>query len=73
MIDHDTGLPPQGILAKQAGRCFPLKICKSHRGFYIGTLNEGMPYTRESQEYWGKEEQATAALQKGAWTQKQNL
>lgn len=73
MTDNETKLPAQGMLAREAGKCFPLEACHSYRGYYIGTLNDGMPYTRESQEYWKKSEQATEALKKGTWTQKPNL
>lgn len=73
MTDNETKLPQQGMLAKEAGKCFPLEVCRSFRGFYIGTLSDGLPYTRESQEYWKKQGQAEHALQQGTWTQKPTL
>lgn len=62
------------MLAAGAGRAFPLEVCKSAAGFYIGTRDEeGMPFTRESCEYWCKQEMAEKALVKGLWTQKPNF
>ena len=74
MTEPGSTLPPKGMLAAAAGKAFPLEVCKSAAGFYIGTLNEeGVPFTRESCEYWRKREQAEAALAKGLWTQKPNF
>ena len=73
MTYNETKLPQQGMLAKEAGKCFPLEVCESYHGFYIGTLNEGLPFTRESREYWKKHEHAALALQQGKWTQKPTL
>ena len=71
MTENDSKIPAQGMLAREAGKCFPLEVCKSHAGFYIGTRNEeGFPYSHESKEYWRKQEQATDALARGKWTQK---
>lgn len=70
----DSRIPSRGKLAAEAGKVFPLEVCKSAAGYYLGTLNEeGEPFTRESVEYWRKQEAAEAALAKGAWTQKPNL
>ena len=74
MTEKQTTLPPQGMLAKEAGKCFPLQVCESYAGYYIGTRDdEGFPFTRESREYWRKQEQAAFALQQGKWTQKPTL
>jgi hypothetical protein len=62
---------PMGELARAAGKLFPLQICQSGAGFYLGTCDDdGSPFTRESQEYWRKRGQAEKALSKGAWTQR---
>lgn len=60
-----------GELAKAAGKAFSLQVCKSRAGYFIGTLDEdGLPYSRESAEYWSKSEQAESALVHGGWTQR---
>jgi hypothetical protein len=74
MSENDSKLPPAGMLAKIAGEVFPVEVCKSAAGYYIGTRDaEGMPFTRESEEYWGKPDQAATALKKGRWTQRLNF
>ncbi len=57
--------PPQegklGFLAQAAGQAFALQVCHSRAGFYIGTRDdEGLPFSRESAEYWGTEGEAAA-------------
>ncbi len=71
--ENETKSAGTGKLAQTAGRSFPLQVCRSAAGFYIGTLDEdGLPCSRESQEYWRREEQAQAALDHRLWTQKPN-
>lgn len=73
-MEQGSTLPPKGMLAAAAGKAFPLQVCKSAAGFYIGTYDDdGAPFTRESCEYWRKREQAESALAKGQWTQKPSL
>ena len=61
----------QGELAKAAGMSFPLAVLKSGAGYYIGTCDEdGLPYSRESAEYWREVHQAQSALEHGRWTQR---
>lgn len=62
-----------GQLAYEFGNKIPLKICKSSNGFYIGTLDEGLPFTRESVEYWKTKEEAEQALASNNWTQRESL
>ena len=72
-MDHQEDIQPPaaGELARAAGKVFPLQICKSHAGYFIGTHDEdGLPYSRESAEYWPKADQAAAALVHGRWTQR---
>ena len=61
-----------GKLAHEfCGKALPLRVLQSQRGFYIGTFDdEAGPCSRESNEYFRKEVQATKALETGAWTQK---
>jgi len=74
MKDNDQLSTYRGTLVAAMGKSFPLKVCKSANGYYVGTHNEdGEPYTRESAEYWRKPEQALAALQGQTWTQRLNL
>ena len=74
MTDDKAPPPQHGLLALGSGKFFQLQVCRSQAGYYIGTLNEeGLPYTRESQEYWTKREQAKAALTTASWTQKWSL
>ena len=47
-----------------------VQILKSQAGFYIGTLSEDMPCSRESNEYFLTEQKAFAALRDDSWTQK---
>jgi hypothetical protein len=47
-----------------------VQILKSQAGFYIGTLSEDMPCSRESNEYYPTQDEALAALRDDTWTQK---
>jgi hypothetical protein len=60
-----------GWLAEEFGkRRLPLQVCESAAGFYLGTMDEDEPYSRESAEYWRTREEANAALQSPSrWTQ----
>ena len=70
----DSKIPLRGKFAAEAGKVFPLEVCQSAAGYYLGTLNEdGEPFTRECIEYWRKREGAETALANGAWTQKRGL
>lgn len=52
-----------------AGNNYPLQVLKSHRGFYLGTVDdEGMPFSRESSEYFRSHKAAESALNSGKWT-----
>lgn len=62
---------PYGRLAHRVdGRRAALEVLYSARGYYIGTSENGLPYSRESSEYWTTAEQAQLALDEGRWTQK---
>ncbi len=76
-----------GKLAKHfCNEELPLRVLKSHAGYYIGTFKdfpegdipfEEMekcgPFSRESVEYFPTEAAAIAALETGEWTQKRTL
>ncbi|MDC9597977.1 hypothetical protein [Xenorhabdus anantnagensis] len=66
-------IAPIGVLALQyCHKQLPLIVLRSRAGFYIGTLDEGEPCSRESVEYFAYREQAELALQQGRWTQRQS-
>lgn len=54
------------------GKRLPLQVLRSGGGFYIGTADNDGPCSRESVEYFRKEESAQYALEKGSWTQRNN-
>ena len=60
-----------GKLAASCGFQLPVQVMQSAAGFYLGTSEFGMPFSRESQEYWPTAEAASEALSNGNWTQKQ--
>ncbi|WP_353618367.1 hypothetical protein [Paracidovorax avenae] len=62
-----------GLMAEQYGERFPLEVCRSQAGFYLGTYSDSGPFTRESVEYWRKREQAEKALATGNWTQRYDM
>ncbi|MCS7567049.1 hypothetical protein N0Z92_27805 [Pseudomonas aeruginosa] len=47
----------------------PLQVLMSNAGFYIGTLDEEGPASRESVEYYPSRELAQQALDHGTWSQ----
>lgn len=61
-----------GYLAmKYGGLNLPIQVCESGAGFYIGTKNDSSPFSRESVEYFGSEDEAVKAIKCGSWTQRQ--
>ena len=61
-----------GKLAASCGFQLPVQVMQSNAGFYIGTMEFGMPFSRESVEYWPSEQDAKDALKNNSWTQKQD-
>lgn len=59
-----------GKLAQQYGHDLPLKVMRSNAGFYLGTSQDGMPFSRESAEYFETQGAADEALATGKWTQR---
>lgn len=47
-----------------------VQVLESQAGFYIGTLSEGLPCSRESNEYYATKHEAIQALCDDTWTQK---
>jgi hypothetical protein len=60
-----------GYLAQTYGNVkLELQVLDSPAGFYLGTLEDGLPYSQESVEYWPTREAAETAFATGMWTQK---
>jgi hypothetical protein len=60
-----------GHLAKKyCSKDLPLLVLESAAGFYIGTCDDFGPVSRESVQYWRKQEAAEHALSTGEWTQR---
>lgn len=57
-------------IRQRLGFNLPLQILRSARGFYIGTANDEGPVSRESVEYWRKQEAAELALRHDLWTKR---
>lgn len=71
MVEEPQIQPRVGALALAARKVFPLVVCKSAAGYYIGTRDEeGAPFSRESREYWPRSDDASQALTEGVWTQR---
>jgi hypothetical protein len=51
-----------GLLAVEFGqRLLPLEVCRSAAGFYLGTREDGTPFSRESEQYWSSRKKAERA------------
>lgn len=62
---------PTGKLAWEYCKLrLPLQVCRSAAGFYIGTISEDGPCSRESLEYYPKEALAEHALANNTFTQR---
>ncbi len=48
-----------------------IQVCKSAHGYYIGTMYNGEPISRES-EYFETKEECQSALDNNTWTQKEH-
>ena len=60
-----------GQVAYAYGACLTVEVLESEEGFYIGTREDGLPFSRESVEYYRSRAGAERALMRGAWTQRQ--
>lgn len=62
---------PVGHLAyRDLGLSLPVTVLRSGAGYYLGTLNDEGPVSRESEEYFTTHGQALQALASGSWTQR---
>lgn len=62
-----------GKIAASFGFQLPLEVLRSAAGFFLGTSEQGLPFSRESEEYWPTAEAASGALNNGTWTQRPDL
>lgn len=72
-VEYSKRFPVNGFgrLAKEYGFKYPVQVLHSAAGHYVGTVDEdGCPYSRESEEYWGTYEQAECALKNKTFTQR---
>lgn len=60
-----------GQIALAHGERIWLEVLNSEKGFYIGTRDQMLPFTRESVEYFATRSAAEQALRQGTWTQRQ--
>ncbi|GEN23089.1 hypothetical protein HCU01_10380 [Halomonas cupida] len=62
---------PVGHLAyRDLGLPLPVTVLRIGAGYYLGTLNDEGPVSRESAEYFTTHDQALQALASGSWTQR---
>lgn len=71
-MSSTTSVTRYGRLAQDiCGKKLELRVLQSAAGFYLGTADEMGPVSRESNEYWRKQESAEHALIHDHWTQKE--
>lgn len=59
-----------GQVARAYGACLSVEVLESAEGFYIGTREDDLPFSRESVEYYASRTAAERALNRGSWTQR---
>lgn len=59
-----------GLVAHAFGASLRVEVLESEEGFYIGTREDGLPFSRESVEFFPSRAMAERALMCGAWTQR---
>lgn len=59
-----------GQVAHAYGACLKVEVLESPEGFYIGTREDSLPFSRESVEYYPSRTAAERALTRGTWTQR---
>ena len=62
---------PHGVLASlHCGLRLKHQVLHTKGGYYIGTVHQDLPCSRESAEYYMTKAQAETALATGQWTQR---
>jgi len=69
-MNIDNKCATGSLAAEFCNKRLPLEVLQSQAGFYIGTSDECMPFSRESVEYFKTRENADGALKSGEWTQR---
>lgn len=65
---------PMGHLAyRDLGLQLPVTVLKSGAGYYLGTIDEEGPVSRESAEYFITHNEAEQALLTGNWSQRTSV
>lgn len=59
-----------GQVAYAYGACLRVEVLENVEGFYIGTREDDLPFSRESVEYYPSRAAAERALKGGTWTQR---
>ncbi len=76
MLKHINGhlkSVPHGLLAKEIlDLTLELQVLKSAAGWYLGTVDDEGPVSRESLEYFQTESLAECALEDRAWIQREH-
>lgn len=60
-----------GQIALHYGEALPIEVLDGDMGFYIGTRKDGLPFSRESDEYFATRAQVQLALATGSWSQRE--
>lgn len=59
-----------GQVAYAYGSCLTVEVLENEEGFYIGTREDDLPFSRESVESYPSRAEAERALNRGTWTQR---
>ena len=59
-----------GLVAYAYGARLRVEVLESAEGFYIGTREDSLPFSRESVEYYPSRAAAERALIRRTWTQR---
>ena len=59
-----------GRIADAYGAHLKVEVLESAEGFYLGTREDDLPFSRESVEYYPSRAMAERALMRGTWTQR---
>lgn len=59
-----------GQVAHAYGACLRVEVLENADGFYIGTREGDLPFSRESVESYPSRGAAECALMRGTWTQR---
>lgn len=69
-MKYETSRRLIGKIAYAYGACLKVEVLQSAEGFYIGTREDGLPFSRESVEFYPSCAAAQRALRRRTWTQR---